>query len=233
MRFGGLVALSDSICDVEENSIQRDRPERRRQDHGVQLHHAEPAADRGRGLVRGERIDGLTPDRVAAAGISRTYQNIRLFRNITAIENLLVGMHLHLRSTWWGAVLHTPHTAPTRRRRMTRRCACCSSSGCAAAATCCAQSGLWRAAPAGDRPRAGDQAEAAAAGRADRGDEPARNERDDGVHPRGARAVQHHHPADRASDARGDVDVGSGHRAGPRREDRRGQRRPRCRKIRR
>ena len=47
---------------------------------------------------------------MAAAGISRTYQNIRLFRNITALENLLVGMHLHLRSTWWGAVLHTPHT---------------------------------------------------------------------------------------------------------------------------
>ena len=58
----------------------------------------------------GERIDGLTPDRVAAVGISRTYQNIRLFRNITALDNLLVGMHLHLRSTWWGAVLRTPHT---------------------------------------------------------------------------------------------------------------------------
>ena len=38
----------------------------------------------------GQRIDGLTPDRVAAAGISRTYQNIRLFRNISAIENLLI-----------------------------------------------------------------------------------------------------------------------------------------------
>jgi branched-chain amino acid transport system ATP-binding protein len=56
------------------------------------------------------RIDGLTPDRVAAAGISRTYQNIRLFRNITALENILVGMHMHLHSTWWGAILHTPHT---------------------------------------------------------------------------------------------------------------------------
>ena len=56
------------------------------------------------------RIDGLTPDRVAEAGISRTYQNIRLFRNISAIENLLVGMHLHLRSSWWGAVLNTPAT---------------------------------------------------------------------------------------------------------------------------
>src|SRR4029077_14674026 len=64
----------------------------------------------GEETFAGQRVDGLTPDRVAAAGISRTYQNIRLFRNITALENLLVGMHLHLRSTWWGAVLRTPHT---------------------------------------------------------------------------------------------------------------------------
>jgi branched-chain amino acid transport system ATP-binding protein len=54
-----------------------------------------------------KRVDGLTPDRVAAAGISRTYQNIRLFRNITAMENLLVGMHLHLTSHWWGALLNS------------------------------------------------------------------------------------------------------------------------------
>ena len=65
-------------------------------------------------IFRGERLNGFTPDRVAAAGISRTYQNIRLFRNITAIENLLVGMHLHLRSTWWGAAFNT---RATRRRR--------------------------------------------------------------------------------------------------------------------
>ena len=58
----------------------------------------------------GERIDGLTPDRVAAAGLSRTYQTIRLFRNLTAIENILVGMHIHLKSTWYGAVLHTRAT---------------------------------------------------------------------------------------------------------------------------
>ena len=64
----------------------------------------------------GERIDGLTPDRVAAAGISRTYQNIRLFRNVTAIENLLIGMHLHLKSHWWGALFVTRHTTADERR---------------------------------------------------------------------------------------------------------------------
>jgi branched-chain amino acid transport system ATP-binding protein len=58
----------------------------------------------------GERIDGVTPDRVAEAGINRTYQNIRLFRNLTAIENILVGMHIHLKSTWYGAVFNTKAT---------------------------------------------------------------------------------------------------------------------------
>ena len=73
--------------------------------------HADAAA---RCWFRGERIDGYTPDRVAAAGISRTYQNIRLFRNITALENLLVGMHLHLRSHLVGR--DPPHAAHDARR---------------------------------------------------------------------------------------------------------------------
>ena len=72
--------------------------------------------DAGEIWFRGERIDGTTPDRVAAAGINRTYQNIRLFRNLTAIENLLVGMHLHLRSHWWGAVLNSKHTREDEQR---------------------------------------------------------------------------------------------------------------------
>ncbi len=70
----------------------------------------------GKIWFRGERLDGLTPNRVAEAGVSRTYQNIRLFRNITAIENLLVGMHLHLKSHWWGALVHSRSTQLDERR---------------------------------------------------------------------------------------------------------------------
>jgi branched-chain amino acid transport system ATP-binding protein len=66
--------------------------------------------DGGEIIFADGRIDGITPDRVAAAGISRTYQNIRLFRNLTAIENILVGMHLHLKSTWVGALFNTTTT---------------------------------------------------------------------------------------------------------------------------
>ena len=58
----------------------------------------------------GQRITGLSPDRIAHAGISRTYQNIRLFNAMTVLENLLVGMHPNLRSTPVGAVLQTVQT---------------------------------------------------------------------------------------------------------------------------
>ncbi|MFL5310166.1 MAG: ABC transporter ATP-binding protein [Myxococcales bacterium] len=49
---------------------------------------------RGRVVLGGERIDGLPPHRVAALGIARTYQNIRLFPGLTALENVMVGAHL-------------------------------------------------------------------------------------------------------------------------------------------
>ena len=52
-------------------------------------------------------IVGLKPHRITRRGIARTFQNIRLFANMTAIENILVGQHYHLRSTWIGAVLGT------------------------------------------------------------------------------------------------------------------------------
>jgi branched-chain amino acid transport system ATP-binding protein len=64
--------------------------------------------DAGDVLFYGESIVGLTPDQVAYRGISRTYQNIRLFANMSAIENILVGEHARLRGTWLEAIIHTP-----------------------------------------------------------------------------------------------------------------------------
>jgi branched-chain amino acid transport system ATP-binding protein len=111
MRFGGLVAIADLNLSVTEHSIHSvigPNGAGKTTVFNCITQNLRPSS--GEVWFAGERIDGLTPDRVAAAGISRTYQNIRLFRNISALENLLVGMHLHLRSTWWGAVLRTPHT---------------------------------------------------------------------------------------------------------------------------
>ena len=111
MRFGGLVAIADLDLAVAEHSIHSiigPNGAGKTTVFNCITQNLRPSG--GEVWFAGARIDGLTPDRVAAAGVSRTYQNIRLFRNISALDNLLVGMHLHLRSTWWGAVLHTPHT---------------------------------------------------------------------------------------------------------------------------
>ncbi|MDP9368026.1 MAG: ABC transporter ATP-binding protein [Chloroflexota bacterium] len=62
----------------------------------------------------------LRPDQVTARGISRTFQNIRLFANMTALENVLIGMHSRLHATPLGAVLRTPSVKSEERRARER-----------------------------------------------------------------------------------------------------------------
>lgn len=63
--------------------------------------------DEGDMLFQGKSLLGYAPDQVTNQGISRTYQNIRLFPAMTAIENILVGSHPRLKSSWIDAILHT------------------------------------------------------------------------------------------------------------------------------
>ncbi|MCP9850192.1 ABC transporter ATP-binding protein [Cyanobium sp. Morenito 9A2] len=51
------------------------------------------AASGGRILWRGQPISGLRPDRIARLGLARTFQNLRLFASMSALENVLVGLH--------------------------------------------------------------------------------------------------------------------------------------------
>ena len=64
----------------------------------------------GRAIVttKGSRVRSLKPHQVTALGIGRTFQNIRLFGTMSALDNVLVGQHAHLRCRWWDAVLRTP-----------------------------------------------------------------------------------------------------------------------------
>jgi branched-chain amino acid transport system ATP-binding protein len=64
--------------------------------------------DEGEMLFKDKSLLGFSPDRVTRQGISRTYQNIRLFPAMTALENILVGAHPQLKSSWVDAILHTP-----------------------------------------------------------------------------------------------------------------------------
>ncbi len=58
--------------------------------------------------MRGSKLRSLRPHQVTALGIGRTFQNIRLFNMMSVLDNVLVGLHAHLRSHWWDAVLRTP-----------------------------------------------------------------------------------------------------------------------------
>jgi branched-chain amino acid transport system ATP-binding protein len=68
------------------------------------------APDQGSFLLDGRELTGLKPDQVAARGIGRTFQNIRLFANLSALENVMVGRHVRTRAGVLGAVLRDPAT---------------------------------------------------------------------------------------------------------------------------
>jgi branched-chain amino acid transport system ATP-binding protein len=110
-RFGGLAALSEVSLEVRTGEI-----------YGLigpngagkttffncltGLYHPEAGEIRldGRGLA------GLKPHAVTRAGIARTFQNIRLFANMTVLENVMVGRHARTRAGVLGAVLRGPRT---------------------------------------------------------------------------------------------------------------------------
>ena len=66
--------------------------------------------DEGRFLLGEESITGLRPDQVAVAGIARTFQNIRLFANLSALENVMIGRHARTHAGVLGAVLRDGRT---------------------------------------------------------------------------------------------------------------------------
>ena len=64
----------------------------------------------GEMVFNGKNITALKPFQITALGIARTFQNIRLFANMTALENVLVGEHVRLHSNLIGQVIHDPGT---------------------------------------------------------------------------------------------------------------------------
>jgi branched-chain amino acid transport system ATP-binding protein len=64
--------------------------------------------EHGEVLLQGKPIQGKMTDKIAALGVSRTYQNIRLFSNMTAVENIMIGQQTRLKSGWVEAIVHTP-----------------------------------------------------------------------------------------------------------------------------
>ena len=107
-RFGGLTAVSRLDVAIEEHSIYSIiGPNGAGKTTFFNCITGFYRPEEGAIIFEGDQIDGMSTDRIMRRGIARTYQNIRLFQNMTVIENVMVGYQSHLKSGWLGAVLHT------------------------------------------------------------------------------------------------------------------------------
>jgi ABC-type branched-subunit amino acid transport system ATPase component/ABC-type branched-subunit amino acid transport system permease subunit len=109
MQFGGLKALNQVDLSVARGSV-----------HGligpngsgkstmmnVLTGIYKPTA--GGVVFAGQPITGRTPSQIALGGVARTFQNVQLFGEMTALENVLVGLHHSFRAGWFDAMLSTP-----------------------------------------------------------------------------------------------------------------------------
>jgi len=121
MVFGGLVALDSVDFKVEEDSITAligpngagkttffncltgiYTPTR-----GEVMFQA-PAKPGGRDRARS--LKGLSPDKITSLGVARTFQNIRLFNNLTVLENVLIGCHCRMKAGVFGALFRDKKT---------------------------------------------------------------------------------------------------------------------------
>jgi branched-chain amino acid transport system ATP-binding protein len=110
-RFGGLVAVSQFDFEVPEGSIVSIiGPNGAGKTTFFNCVTGFYQHEEGDIVFDGRLLNGRSPDEITRTGIARTYQNIRLFANMTTMENLLVGMEPQLKSGWIGAVLGTRGT---------------------------------------------------------------------------------------------------------------------------
>jgi branched-chain amino acid transport system ATP-binding protein len=108
-RFGGLTALSDVSFDIAAGQIYgligpngAGKTTMFNVITGLYQH------DEGTIQFNNEVLTDTTPDQIAAKGIARTFQNIRLFQNLSAVENVMIGRHVRTNAGIFSAMLRLP-----------------------------------------------------------------------------------------------------------------------------
>ena len=107
-RFGGVQALKDVSLTIRANEIYGlIGPNGAGKTTFFNVLTGLYSRDSGDVLLDGESLPLGSPHLVARAGIARTFQNIRLFGNMTALENVMVGRHVRTKTGVFGAILRT------------------------------------------------------------------------------------------------------------------------------
>jgi branched-chain amino acid transport system ATP-binding protein len=110
-RFGGLTALSEVSFGIRRGEIYGlIGPNGAGKTTLFNVLTGLYRQDEGRFLFEGRELVDVTPDRIARLGIARTFQNIRLFGNLSALENVMIGRHVRTRTGVVGAILRTGAT---------------------------------------------------------------------------------------------------------------------------
>ncbi len=108
-RFGGLAAVQDLDLEVwPQEIVSVIGPNGAGKTTVFNLITGIYRPSSGDVLLASRSINGLSPDKVLRRGIARTFQNIRLFNNMTVLENVLVGQHTRLKANILGSVFRPP-----------------------------------------------------------------------------------------------------------------------------
>ena len=120
-QFGGLTAVDKLDFEVRQGEIvSLIGPNGAGKSTVFNLISGLYAPSGGRILFKGENIGGLKPDRVQRKGISRTFQSLRLFANMSVLENVLVGYHSCLKSNLIGDIIKPPWVGRAEREAIER-----------------------------------------------------------------------------------------------------------------
>jgi branched-chain amino acid transport system ATP-binding protein len=119
--FGGLVAVNDVSLDVPERSIvSLIGPNGAGKTTLFNMLTGLYKPTSGRVLLGDRDISRARPDRITGFGVARTFQNIRLFGAMTAVENVMIGRHARMRAGLWGSILRTPRVRKEERDARSR-----------------------------------------------------------------------------------------------------------------